>query len=157
MKDSVANAKHYALKLLHYRDRSEKELRERLKLKGFSDNTTHHIIEELKDSGLIDDSSLARSLEEAARNQKMLGNRGVEYFLKKRGIHQNVISELFIHDSEEIQRAMQLISLKMRMFKHLPPDKRTNKIRGFLMRRGYSFETIKRVLSQLDKNNDYTP
>jgi regulatory protein len=44
-----------ALSLIKYRIRSEKELFQRLKMKGFSEETSLSIIEKFKDSGLLND------------------------------------------------------------------------------------------------------
>ena len=45
--------------LLNYRSRSEKELRERLEKKGFSENHIASTLKHLKEAGYLDDHALA--------------------------------------------------------------------------------------------------
>ena len=58
----IAEAKSYALKLLGYRSRSEKEMTERLKKKGFDGTVINSVVKFLKDTGLIKDEALAAEL-----------------------------------------------------------------------------------------------
>jgi regulatory protein len=146
LKDSVSNAKNHALRLIRYRDRSEKELSERLTQKGFSQNTVTETIDLLKRAGLVDDTSLARSLEDIAKNVKSLGDMGAKFFLKKRGISDNIIAEMTISDGDEFERALKFIKKKSISFFHYPLEIQARKIKGFLLRRGYSYETVNKVL-----------
>ncbi|GBE31879.1 regulatory protein RecX [bacterium BMS3Bbin05] len=153
MKDSVSNAKTHALRLIRYRGRSEKELTDRLALKGFSDSIVSETIKLLKKAGLINDPYLACSLTEIAKDVKLLGNRGVEYFLKKRGISKDIISGISIDGSEELERAKKLIAGKDKSISNYPLEKQILKIKGILLRRGYAFDTINRVINDLRKEH----
>ncbi|MEE9523646.1 MAG: RecX family transcriptional regulator [Thermodesulfovibrionales bacterium] len=154
MKDSVSNAKNHALRLIRYRDRSEKELSDRLKQKGFSSGTVSEMIELLKSAGLVNDPSLANSLEDIAKNVKFLGNMGTEFFLKKRGISENIISEMSISDTNEFERAINFIEKKSRSLSHYSLKAQVRKIKGLLLRRGYAFETVNRVIAEFRKEED---
>ncbi len=154
MKDSVSNARNHALRLIRYRDRSEKELSDRLTQKGFSRSTVSETIELLKRAGLVDDTSLAYLLADIAKNVKSLGNMGTEFFLKKRGISENIISEISISDSDEFERAINFIEKKSRSLSHYPLKAQISKIKGLLIRRGYAFETVKRVIAEFRKEED---
>ncbi len=151
LKDSVSNAKYHAFRLIRYRDRSEKEMSERLLLKGFSQKTVSDTIKALKESGLIDDISLAGSLEEIAKDVKFLGNLGTEFFLKKRGISDTVIAEMSISASDELERAVNLSLKKRKSLAGYPLKEQIKKMRGLLGRRGYSFDTINRVINTIRK------
>ncbi|MEK7712781.1 MAG: RecX family transcriptional regulator, partial [Nitrospirota bacterium] len=57
-----ADAIRYAYRLLSYRDRSEKELTNKLKWKGFSEEIIQQTINHLSEKGFINDTALALSL-----------------------------------------------------------------------------------------------
>ena len=154
MKDSVSNARNHALRLIRYRDRSEKELSDRLTQKGFSPGTVSETIELFKSAGLVDDPSLAHLLEDIAKNVKSLGNMGTEFFLKKRGISENIIADMTISDSDELERAMSFIEKKSRSLSHYPLKAQIRKIKGLLLRRGYAYDTVNRVIAELRKEED---
>lgn len=151
MKDSATEAKNHALRLIRYRGRSEKELSDRLSDKGFSQRTISETITGLKESGIVDDQSLAVSLDEIAKNVKFLGNRGTAYFLRRRGFSELTISELDLDDNDELERAIRFTDKKMRVLGRYSLKDRIKRIRGMLLRRGYSYETISEVTARLRK------
>lgn len=154
LRDSETSARQYALKLIRYRGRSEKELTDRLIQKGFSNSNIVVTIDRLKDSGLVDDSSLAASLDEIAKNVKLLGNRGTIYFLKKRGISDGIISQIRSDEDDEVKRAKKFVSKKSRTLSAYTPVERAKKIRGMLLRRGYSHDTVREIVKALREGED---
>lgn len=124
---------------------------ERLLLKGFSQKTVSDTIKILKNEGFINDRSLAVSLEEIAKEVKYLGNRGTEFFLKRRGIRDEVIGEMSISAADESERALKLVAKKRRSLSGYSFKEQIKKVRGILERRGYSFETINRVIHSMHK------
>ncbi|MFA6056323.1 MAG: hypothetical protein WC769_13220, partial [Thermodesulfovibrionales bacterium] len=81
MKDLQNNAKQYALKLLGYRGRSEKELKDRMTGKGFSDTLISSTIDHLKNLGFVNDVSLAESLKREATASKFFSRNGARRYL----------------------------------------------------------------------------
>lgn len=156
MKDSLNKSKkqiaggdplRYAYRLLSYRDRSEKELRGHFQKKGFSENDIEYAISCLKEKGFINDRSLALSLKKSAENIKLLGTMGTRWFLQRRGITENIIDDIVKeNDSEEIERAYKLVERKMRTIQKLSAEAVKKKLWRFLMRKGYSFDTIRKAL-----------
>lgn len=137
----------YALRLLSYRDRSEKELRERFQKKGFSENDIESVISCLREKGFINDRSLALSLKKSAEDIKLLGALGTRWFLQRRGIAENVIDEVVEeNESEESERAYKLVEKKMRSIQLSSADEVKKKLWRFLMSKGYSFDTIRKTL-----------
>jgi len=144
--DSASKARGYALRLLGIRGRSERELRDRLKRKGFKKDTIDATIPALKEFGLVDDPALADDLIAYAVNKKTLGVRGVKALLQKRGIPEDIIDSSGIDTIDEIKGAEELVRKKVKLFKSLPKEKVKRRLYGMLQRRGHSAETIKRVL-----------
>ncbi|MEC4686393.1 MAG: regulatory protein RecX [Nitrospirota bacterium] len=150
--DSTSSARGYALRLLSIRGRSERELRDRLRRKGFKEDTIDTTVSALKEFGLIDDPALADDLISYAVNRKSLGTRGVRALLQKRGIPEDIINSSGIDTIDETKSAEELVRKKVKLFKGLPKEKVMRRLYGMLQRRGHSFETIKRVLDGERKN-----
>src|SRR3990172_8917023 len=66
-KDTLERARDFSLRLLSYRPRSEKEVRERLGRHGFPPETVEETIARLKDQGLLDEGAFARFWKEGRR------------------------------------------------------------------------------------------
>ncbi len=137
----------YAYKLLSYRDRSKKELADKLKWKGFSEEIIQQTINHLSEKGFINDTALALSLRRIAEDARLLGNRGVRIFLQRRGIPEELIRDVFTgDDSDETVRANKVVSKKLKSIENYPDAEIMKKMWRFLARKGYSFHTINKIL-----------
>jgi len=144
-------ARQYALKLLSYRGRSERELEERLLKKGITEGETSSAIQYFKEIGLIDDMSLAEALKREALATKLLSRKGAERYMLNRGIPREIVNRVFSHDEDtDIDNAGKIVDKKLKALKTYPPTIARRRLYHFLLRRGYSSETITRALK--DKN-----
>jgi regulatory protein len=147
--DSQNKAKKYAVKLLGYRGRSEKELKERLLKKGISKTVASSTVQDLKRLGLIDDRSLAESLKREAFSRKFLSQQGAVRFLHHRGIPHKIIIQVLDDDEIiDIYNARKLIRKKIKNLRNYSPLHVKKKLYGLLARRGYSSDTIHKVLKE---------
>jgi len=152
-KDSLSDAKRYALKLITIRPRSEKELRERLKRRGYSGQIIERVTETLRELNLINDRTLAKQLINYGLYDRKLGITGLRAFLIKRGIDRELIDGAGLQDIDEYPGALEIAEkIKIRN-PHIPYDKLKRKIHGYLQRRGYSYDTIKRVFKNISLEN----
>lgn len=143
-------ARHYALKLLGYKARSEKELEERLKRKGFTDNIVSSTINYLKSIGMVDDRSLAESLKREALNIKLLSLNGAKKFILSRGIPRDIVKILFSSDeNRDIENSRKIICKKLKLLRNYSPDIVRRRIYNHLLRKGYSYDTIKSVFREI--------
>jgi regulatory protein len=148
--DSQNKAKKYAFKLLSYRGRSEKELKERLMKKGISKTVVSSTITYLKHLGLIDDRSLAETLKTEALSRKLLSQKGASLFLHHRGVPREIINELLDYDETiDLRNARRLLDKNMHQHKNDSSLKSKRRLYGLLARRGYSSDTIQKVLKEL--------
>jgi len=146
-------ARYYALKLLSYRGRSEKELEGKLREKGFPETVTSSTLHHLKQVGLINDRTLAEALKRQATTAKMLGQKGVRRFMVNRGIPRDIIDSMFISDEkEDIENAKRLVEKKLRIVRDYPAEKIRRRLYNLLQRKGYSYDTIKMVLKNKNLN-----
>ncbi|MGD0883530.1 MAG: regulatory protein RecX [Thermodesulfovibrionales bacterium] len=148
------SALQYSYRLLTYRGRSEKELRERLKQKGFDKHDIDAAVGSLTSNGFLDDRKLASSLRRYAEESKHYGISGTRRFLRERGIPEDII-DVTVSDMDEIEVARKIVEKKMRTMGEDQPEKAARKLYGILYRRGYSFETIKKALEHFALREDF--
>lgn len=148
------SALQYAYRLLSYRDRSEKEMADKLKTRGFDDKEISAAVENLKSYGFLDERKLAASLKRYALENKHLGIRGAKLFLMQRGINRDIIDDT-ISGTDETESAYRLIEKKLRSMRKTGAKQNQEitdiisaKLYGQLMRRGYSSDTIRKVMRQ---------
>lgn len=149
MRGSQAEVKSYALRLIEYRPRSRKEMQQRLKLKGFDDEEIKDAIGYLERVGLINDDILAPGLLKHAVEKKLLGKRGAELFLYKRGIERNLIQKVISSHTKESEEeaAKKLLEKKLRTLRNKPEDVIKRRLYGMLQRRGFAPDVIKTAVS----------
>ncbi len=145
MKDSTNEALRFALKLINLRDRTEWELIQKLKTRGFSDKVIGQTIERLKELSLVDDRRAAEALINYAVQVRGLGSRGLRRFCHERGLDE-VVLEGLIPAEEDEQRAEALVLKRLPSMKGLDRGKAYRRLYGYLYRRGYPSEVIVKVL-----------
>ena len=149
------SALQHSYRLLAYRGRSEKELRERLKRKGFDKQAIDAAISSLTSNGFLDDRKLASSLKRYAEESKHYGISGIRRFLRVRGIPGDII-DATVKDIDETEIARKIIEKKMRGMRGYAPEKTARRLYGILYRRGYSPETIIKALEHLAGKEDFS-
>lgn len=150
MKGLPDKARQYALKLLSYRGRSEKELEQRLLKKGITKTIVSSTINELKKIGLIDDMSLAEALKRQAITTKMLSRNGAKRYMRTRGIPGNIADVVFYYDeNKDFDNALRFAGKKLKSLNHYPSEVVKRRLYNLLLRRGYSAETIMKVLKNI--------
>jgi regulatory protein len=151
LKDSQAEARTYAIRLIGYRSRSRKEMRQRLRQKGFSDAHAENTIRFLERSGLMNDEVLASELFRYSTERKSLGRNGVRMFLSKRGIEKPLIDKVLQDHSDDMENksAREFVNRKLRTMKNSPEDVVRRRLGGMLQRRGFSTEIIYKVIHSI--------
>ncbi|HJW88103.1 MAG TPA: RecX family transcriptional regulator [Dehalococcoidia bacterium] len=76
--DALERARDFSLRLLSYRPRSEKEVRERLGRHGFPPDTVEETIARLKGQGLLDEGAFARFWKEGRETASPRSRRLIE-------------------------------------------------------------------------------
>jgi regulatory protein len=145
----ILRARQYALKLLSYRGRSEKEINDRLKRKGFPVDAIVETIGSLKKSGLVDDVALAEYLQREAFSTKMLSRYGARQYLLGRGIPSGLIETLpGFDETTDIENAKRIVRKKMKTLRNYEPEIIKRRLYNVLLRKGYAAGTIRRVLHE---------
>jgi regulatory protein len=150
--DSAASARKYAFKLLGYRNRSEKELEERLQKKGFTADQISDAVRQLKKAGYLDDYALALDLKRQASDNKLFGHYRTKKFLLDRGVPDEIVDSALTYDEEaESEKIRKLIDKKLRIMGKYPDKNFRRKLFEYLIRKGYSFSTIKKSLREFSE------
>jgi len=135
----------YALRLITKKDRTEAELREKLYRKGFTEEDIEDVISYLKERGFIDDAKFIEKAEKIAE-ERFLGNMGLKNYFAQKGIDKELLDSL--PSVDEFLIAQKLIQRKIHLIKNDSQEKKKAKIAGFLLRRGFSWDTINKFLKE---------
>ena len=145
MKNDFQKAKNVCLRLLKYRLRSEKELRDRLTKKKFDNITVNKAIAYFKEIGLVNDAVFAKQWIES-RLDKGLGAVRIKKELKEKGIDSLTADELLkekLKDAPEQEKVRQVIEKKLKaMHRGEDLEKLKRRIFAFLVRRGFSYDLV---------------
>ncbi len=150
MTDSPDEARRYSLRLLSYRARSEKELRNRLQQKGFSERSITPVMRYLKEAKFLDDAAFAEQLRRQAVEAKLLGFSAARLYMLKKGLPRDIVeAALDIDEDEEVRNARKLVDRKLKSTgKNLAAGEK-KKLWNLLARRGYASGTIRKALKDL--------
>ncbi len=149
-----SKALNYAFKLLSYRDRSKKEIYDRLLQKGYPESIANETIDYLKEKGFIDDVKLAASLKRNAIEKKHLGKRGVINFLVNRGIPVEIVNTIEYDEREYLEAAKRLAEKKLRIMVNADRETVKKKIWGSLSRKGFSADIISKTIKSTISEED---
>ena len=131
-----------------YRQRSEKEIIDKLKRKGFSEDIIENTLIYLKEYNLINDLEFSKSFVNDKINLNKFGPERIKYELYRKGISQEIIEKVLAED-EEYDRALELAKKKLPSYKNDDKNAKYRKLGGFLQRKGYSYECISKILREL--------
>ncbi len=140
-----------AMSLLLFRDRTRRELADRLRREGFSEPASQEAIGYVEQFGYINDARYAENyimFQKGKRSRKEM-----IYRLTEKGIDRELILRALEEDGyegeeEAIMRAV-VKKLRGREIGRLSEEER-RKIMLSLARKGYDYHAVKKVFSQLD-------
>jgi len=147
---SPEKAREYAFLLLKFRLRSEKELLQRLRQKGFSEELCHDTVNFLKDREFIDDRIFAKGWV-SSRLRRPFGLRRIRQELVQKGLDKEIIEETFVQAKEDYDEAgivRKLAGQRFSKLKGIEPLKAKQRVYAYLMRRGFSPDLIGDVLNK---------
>ena len=143
----MIDCREQALKLLSFKDRTEKELRDRLRDKGYSEGEIEETIEFLKEYKYIDDALYARRFAADSVKLKGHGPGRIRTELLRRGIDRDTI-EIVLEEMETDPREQIETTMERRFSSaDLGNPKERNRIFGYFARRGYSPRDIWGVIN----------
>lgn len=145
----LQKAKDYALNYISYRPRSVWEVNKKLTDKGYDGRIIALVVSFLKEYCFLGDMEFARFWIRNRQIVKPCGSRRLYFELVQKGIEKSIIDTCLgeISPEQEEESALTLVEKKCQRtsFDY-------NKIRGFLLRRGYTPSVVNNVLAKYTKS-----
>ncbi|OGX15600.1 MAG: hypothetical protein A2166_02375 [Omnitrophica WOR_2 bacterium RBG_13_41_10] len=149
--DFFQKAQAYAFLLLKFRLRSENEIRQRLKIKKFEETLIDKTISFLKEKGFVDDRVFAKAWIDS-RIKRPLGLKRLRQELKIKGVSEDIINEQILEAKKNYSEQVIVLDLakeRIKKLKRVEPKKAKQRIFGYLMRRGFSADTVIEALKEI--------
>jgi len=149
--DEYLYSKKISFDFLSYRIRSEKEIRDKLKLKEISPGTIERTVEHLKELKLLDDEEFAKQLVREKLSSKPVGKAVLKQKLYQKGIPADIterILEESFNDTNEKEFVKEIFNKYFNRVKGLDIMKQRKKMFDYLARKGFDFELIKEVINE---------
>lgn len=145
--DGDAKATSRALHFLGHRQRSEHEVRQKLRQKEFSDDVIDRVLDKLRRNDLIGDTQFARAWIENRSLHRPRGARMLQQELRQKGVATETISAVLPDQQEELTNAIsalqKVLQSKERAWENLEEKERYQKAMQYLMRRGFNYAVCK--------------
>jgi len=137
-----------ALKFLAYRPRSEFEVRERLKRRGFIQEDIDKVMDKLKEQGFIDDSAFAEYWRENRESFSPRSRYLTATELARKGVKGAVIDEAVsgMDNSENAYRAALGKAHRLSLANRKDFN---NRLGGYLRRRGFNYDVINSTVEKI--------
>lgn len=147
-------ARAYALRLLAQRSYPVAGLRRKLLAKEFSAEDTDAVISRLVESGLLNDATFAAAYARAKLSSSSASPRRVRQHLARKGIPSGIADsavENVIREEEiDVEATLERVARKkVASFGDLEAHVKKRRLLGFLARRGYDLDDIRRVAERV--------
>ena len=141
-------AKLRAMHLLERMDRTEAELYTKLKRDLYPEDIIEIAMQYVKSFGYIGDKGYARRFVESRQGSK--SKLEIKMSLLQKGISKEIVSEVLeaYYDGQDESMAIQRLLDKKRFTAETATEEEKRKIYGYLMRKGFAYEDIRRVVKE---------
>lgn len=148
----LKRAKLRALHLLTDMNRTEDQLRKKLKGDGYPEDIIDDVIAYVESFGYLNDVSYAKNFIESKKKSK--SRKEMHALLKIKGLSEEVIDEAMEEccQKEDTENAIRNILRKKKYHPGMTSDKELYKIYASLARKGFSYEDIRHVIQLSEWN-----
>ena len=149
--DNFLKCKEAAFRIVERTFKSEKELREKLFLKGYDNDAISRTINVLKEYNFINDENYVKMY--VKDKIKLQGKKKIKYDLARKGINDKIIEEEIynVDNDEERNTAYNLALKKYNTINKREDDKfkLSQKLYRFLLSKGYDYDTVSYVVKKV--------
>lgn len=156
--DEGARATDAAIQFIAHRPRSEREVRDRLRKRGYSSEAIEIAVEKVRGWNYLDDKSFAEFWVENRVRHRPRGARMLASELRQKGVDREVIDNV-LEETElnEDAAALDLARKRLPRLSSLEPQTRERRLSQYLARRGYDWGTVRTaVRAVLGESEDDT-
>lgn len=150
--NNLMKAKREMYAFASYTMRTEKQIIDKMKLKGYNEDIISKVITFLKDFGLIDDNKFAVSYVNTKLKAKAPSINKLKMELISKGISksiaENALEANYPHETK-FEIALKAAQKKHRMIQNKPKEKHKQMIINNLLGQGFDWEEISKVVSEL--------
>ncbi len=148
-KDKASN---YAMYLLAKKDRTKNEIISKLKDKGFDEEIINSAIDKLEEYNYINDEAYCERYINDKTKFSKYGVNKIKSKLYAKGVDKEIISKeiVKIDNDLEFENALALAQKKLSSIKESDKYKIKAKLSNHLITKGFSYDTIRKVFSQLE-------
>jgi len=152
--EALARSDHFhrclnaAFHYLSYRPRSESELRERLRQRGFDGDTQEAVISRLKEQGLVDDMAFAQFWKDNRESFSPRSQWLTKLELRRKGVANDIIDQVvdaIDNDASAYRAALR----KARSLPQFDYQSFRRRLGEYLKRRGFSYGVIHHTVERL--------
>jgi regulatory protein len=152
-----ARALNNAYALLRQRPRSDAEIRDRLKLKGYDAAVIDNIVGLLTKAGHINDAKFARMWVESRMRSNPMGDIVLRRELKDKGVSESIVEAALAHKKSEYDEhsiALEMAKERFARLKKIDRRKAIKRVYDFLLRRGFRFDLVRDIIEELGRGCD---
>ena len=148
--DEIERAVTAALTFVSYRPRSEREVRDRLRLRDFSQPAIDQAVERMRGWEYLNDEEFARWWVENRGEHRPRGKRLLAGELRTKGVSSEVINEVLeAAEIDEFPAALEVARKRMNSLSGLDRQAQERRLGSYLARRGYGWDVVGPVLKTL--------
>lgn len=155
-RESSIRCKNSALRIIEKSYKTEKEVRDKLILKGYEENSINKSIEFLKEYNFINDSNYIKVF--IRDKLKSQGSQKIKYALIQKGISKDDIEEELSNLDKENEKniAFNIAKKKLDIMKKKETDKYkiSGKLYRYLISKGYEYDIINEVVKEIMSLDD---
>ena len=147
--DERQRALNSAYRFLARRAHSRYELQKKLERKRISDGAIQNVLNKLESQRFLDDRAFSMSFARDRLQRSQIGRDRMALELKTKGISKALLDETLsalYSERDELALAREALKKKQRTMKQAQTVSNHRKLADFLHRRGFSYETIWKVL-----------
>ena len=148
--ETLRRAKEDAFRLLSFRGRSEKEIEDRLRRKGYEEDIITNVVDSLRGNGYVDDAQFAQSWVAARGGTR--GRRALAHELRQKGITGELAAETLQEARDDTGEIAAARAAAIKKVGERPADRSREaqaRLAAFLQRRGFGWDTVRPVLTEL--------
>lgn len=142
-----------ALRYLERRARTEQEIRHYLTRREVPSRLIGTVLAKLKEYGYVNDAKFALDFQRARNDYKPMGLYRIKRELSNKGVPKEIVSSLEVSREKEYHLALEAAKTRVRQYQGLDRQTFYRRLAGFLSRRGFGYDTVKKVIDALLKDH----
>lgn len=150
-KESFSRCKESGLRIIEKNYKTEKEVRDKLKQKGYEENAIEYSVKFLKEYNFINDNYYAKAF--ISDKLSSMGSQKIKYNLIQKGIAKEIIEEELVNINKDNEKdtALNLARKKFDSIKNKETDnyKISGKLYRYLISKGYEMNMVSDIVKQI--------